>query len=263
MQLIHTTKLTANFSQISNSIIQSAMPPKPQKVLIYLLSKPKNWQLKLSDIKARLALSTYAVRQALRWLADAGYAAYERLKSGHTVWRVYDTPQPVTRVVEPRVENPRVEDQPDLTILDKQITLEQQPVVVPPSVFVEAVEPQEPVNKTIPYIEGLKHSQQNAANKLLSGLDQTAVTAILLVYSQAMKSGRVGNPIGYLTQLVRASKENCLTVPATSAPPERLEERVAKAKAEQKKACEGLKIDNNKWLDTLVRQYGKKIMQSI
>jgi hypothetical protein len=62
-------------------------------VLFYLLAKPKDWRVKVADIRNNLALTTHTIRKSLEWLQQAGYAGYVRLKTGHTIWKIFDKPQ--------------------------------------------------------------------------------------------------------------------------------------------------------------------------
>ena len=89
---IYRTALTSNFTQISNDLINSTIPLEPKAILLYLLSKPINWQPKAHDLQKQLGLTAYKVRKGLRWLCSAGFAAYIRLKSGHTIWQIFSKP---------------------------------------------------------------------------------------------------------------------------------------------------------------------------
>src|SRR5664279_4066635 len=93
MQTIIKTAPTSNFTIYANDLINSSIPPTPKAILLYLLSKPVTWQLKTHDLRKQLGLTAYAVKKALRWLCSAGFAAYVRLRTGHTVWRIFDKPQ--------------------------------------------------------------------------------------------------------------------------------------------------------------------------
>jgi biotin operon repressor len=124
----HIFKTTpSNFTIIANDLINSSMPSVPFRVHTYLLSKPADWQPKIHDIRKQLGLSTYAVKKALKWLLKAGFAVYKRLKTGHTVWDIFDKPQtrPQAKITckpvfTPQVEIPQVAFQPDLTITETE-----------------------------------------------------------------------------------------------------------------------------------------------
>jgi hypothetical protein len=121
MQTIFKTAAASNFTIVANDLINSDMPPIPYRILSYLLSKPVTWQLKTHDLRKQLGLSAYAIKKGLRWLCSAGFAAYTRLKSGHTIWRIFDNPQAQPKaktayspVIPPQVEIPQVGNQPVL-----------------------------------------------------------------------------------------------------------------------------------------------------
>src|SRR5664279_4617573 len=93
MQTIIKTAPASNFTIYANDLISSDIPPTPKAILLYLLSKPVTWQLKSHDLRKQLGLTAYAIKKGLRWLCLAGFAAYTRLKTGHTIWRIFDKPQ--------------------------------------------------------------------------------------------------------------------------------------------------------------------------
>lgn len=137
---IYKSVLTSDFTQTSNGLINDeTMPAKAKLILMYLLSKPANWNLRVSDIKRRLNLGTHSIRQALKWLQQTCYIFYERLKTGHTIWKIFDKPQvsPETKaayspVISPQVEKPRVENQPVLVRIKEEINKE---TTTPPNSF--------------------------------------------------------------------------------------------------------------------------------
>ena len=78
MQTIYRTAPASNFAIFSNELVNTPMPFKAKEVLIYLLSKPKDWRVKVADIRSSLALTTHTIRRSLEWLQSAGYAGAER-----------------------------------------------------------------------------------------------------------------------------------------------------------------------------------------
>ena len=127
---IYRTTLTSNFTQISNDLLASPLPPVPSKVLNYLLSKPSNWQMQRTDLKKTLALTGYAIQKALKWLQLNGYAWFTRF-CGKTTWRFTDNPNsvstkpinqvtPTSPVIAESIEIQHVENQHVLTIIEKQ-----------------------------------------------------------------------------------------------------------------------------------------------
>ena len=124
---IFKTIPTTYFTQIDNKIICSTMPPVAYKIYSYLISKPVWWQPKVHDIRKQLGLSTYAVKKALKCLLQAGFAMYKRLKTGHTVWDIFDKPQTQPQakttckpVIPPQFEMPALASQPVLIITETE-----------------------------------------------------------------------------------------------------------------------------------------------
>src|SRR5450756_2137175 len=111
MQTIFRTTTASNFTIYANDLTSSDIPSVPKNILSYLLSKPVTWQLKTHDLRKQLGLSAYAVKKALRWLCSAGYAAWHRLHSGHTIWRIFDKSQvtPQAKAAYSPVFTPQVE----------------------------------------------------------------------------------------------------------------------------------------------------------
>jgi DNA-binding MarR family transcriptional regulator len=267
MQTIYATFHTSNFTVISNSLIDSAIPAKAQKVLLYLLSKPCDWKLRVTDIRHRLGLSTYSVRQALRWLMANGYAHFERLKSGFTNWFIYDTPKlkkAVSPDLIPCVEIPHVEFQSVLSNTEvlpnthyynsaQAIKQVQQDVVVSNAGAMEEPPP-------IPIPESLKGSQAKAAAKLLRNVTETQAALILMVFNAAQKAGKVANPVGYIHALVKAAQNGTLTAPesAQQAKPITAGERIAKEKQARKQAEISSKVENATFFEKMRQQYGDK-----
>ncbi len=267
MQTIYATSHTSNFTVISNSLINSAIPAKAQKVLLYLLSKPCDWKLRVTDLKHRLGLSTYSVRQALRWLMANGYAHFERLKSGFTNWFIYDTPklkQAVSPDLKPCVEIPRVENQsvlsntevlpnPDYYNSAPAIKQGEDNVVVSNAGAMEEPPP-------IPIPESLKGSQAKAATKLLSNVSPEQAALILMIFNTAQKAGKVANPVGYLHALVKASQNGTLTTPesAQQAKPLNVHERIAREKEARKQAEISSKVDNATFFEMMRERYGER-----
>ena len=120
MQTIYKSAPASNFTIYANDLINSDIPSTPKNILLYLLSKPVNWQLKTHDLRKQLGLTAYAIKKALRWLCSAGFAVYTRLKTGHTIWKVFDNPQAqhqktgYSPAITPQVEIPQVAFQPVL-----------------------------------------------------------------------------------------------------------------------------------------------------
>lgn len=138
MQTIIKTPISSNFSILNNDIINDdILSIKAKSVLIYLLSKPKDWQLRISDIKRKLHIGSHSARAALKNLMQAGYVFYKRLASGHTIWTIYDKPQTNLKTqpvdIQPQTDNPHSGFQPVIVNIDKTLNIEvQQPDTIDP-----------------------------------------------------------------------------------------------------------------------------------
>ena len=297
MQTIIRTTYTSNFSQISNALIESAIPAKPQKVLLYLLSKPTNWQIRFSDIKHRLGMSTYAVRQALKWLLDNGYAVFDRLKSGHTIWRIFDQAQaadtPQTRLVEPHVEIPRVENQHVLVtlresetlietttavgpvqvadaslpiespivvvvekdLIDQQATTKRQPIPTPTS---------EPTDTIVSDVLGIDPQHQAAAKRALSRLTEEQAQMVLVAFSLQCSKSNIGNRIAYLISLTKAAIDGTFSPvgAAGGAPAITLDERLRLERQRQHEAQRRGAMNSEQHAKWLADNFGTKTPDS-
>lgn len=263
MQTIYATTHTSNFTVISNTLINSAIPAKAQKVLLYLLSKPCDWKLRVTDLKHRLGLSTYSVRQALRWLMANGYAHFERLKTGFTHWFIYDTPklkQAVSPDLMPCVEIPRVGNQSVLSnteVLPNTDYYNSAPAIKRVEdnvvVFDAGAEDRPP----IPLPDSLKGSQAKAASKLLRNVTETQAALILMIFNSAQKAKRINNPVAYLHGLVKAAQGGTLTAPAQPQT-QTLDERIAKQREARKQAEIRSKVDNATFFEKMRKQYGER-----
>lgn len=266
-QTIYATTHTSNFTVISNTLIDSPLPPVAKAVLQHLISKPKNWRLNKQAIKKTLGLSSYAVQKAITILRNLGYLMFDRLKSGHGVWKVFDTPQ--TSMVKPSFEIPTLDNRPVLTNTDllpntqynntaPAIKQPEQSVVV----FDAGAETEPP---PIPLPDILKGSQAKAARKLLSNVTAEQLIAILTIFNIATKVKKVNNPVGYLHSLIKAAQNGTLTAPEGAQQAKQITagERIAKEQAARKQAQKRLKVDNDKWLEMISKQFGNRILGMI
>jgi hypothetical protein len=102
MPIIRTIP-SSDFTINANDLFKGPMPLGARSVLLYLLSKPANWQVRAHDIQRQLCQTAYTVRKALRWLCSAGYAYYIRQSTGKTVWSVFSKPQTPSPLFTPEV----------------------------------------------------------------------------------------------------------------------------------------------------------------
>jgi hypothetical protein len=231
---IYRTAPSSNFTIFSNDLITAAMPPVAKTVLLYLLSKPENWQAKSHDIKKQLGLSAYATKKALRWLCNAGYAAWVRLKSGHTIWHIFSSPKlpheggftqaetAYSPVIPPQFENSQVENQPVLVTNKQQKEIEKplpaalaQPIPAP----ITAVEVVVSDNELI-YPVQLTEPQRKAAKHIIKKVKQPELQQeVLFALAYAITSGTVKSAPAYLQGLVsRANSGTFEPVSSISAP---------------------------------------------
>jgi hypothetical protein len=248
---IYKAALTSNFTQIDNAIITSTMPPVAFKIYSYLISKPETWQPKAHDIKKQLGLSAYATKKALRWLCSAGYAAWVRLKTGHTIWHIFSNPKVVSStifanpnrnpelslaqpetvyspVIPPQFENSQVDNQPVLVIseteeINKPLPApepEPEPPLPLPTPIPPIPEPESVVvSSELIYPVQLNPVQKKAARAVIKKVSQPEIQQeVLFALAYAIASGTVKSPVAYLNGLVtRANNGTFEPVTATTA----------------------------------------------
>jgi DNA-binding MarR family transcriptional regulator len=260
-QTIYRNTHTSAFTALDNALLCSALDATAQKILTYLLSKPTSWRLRATDLKNTLGLTYYKIKKGLRILKALGYVTLQRLTTGHTVWRVFETPiQTETPAVIPSVDFRHVEIEPILTntnlIENTNKQLPDRPQTLPSnkqSVVVSIMDEK----PDIPLPDTLKGSQAKAASKLLRNVTETQAALILMVFNSAMQNKRVNNPIGYLHQLVKAAQEGTLTAPAMQQQ-QTLDERISKQR-EALKTAQNRKIDNVSFFEMMRKQYGDRV----
>jgi len=170
--------------------------------LIYLLSKPDTWRLKLHDIRKQLGLSAYAVKTGLRWLLTAGFAAYTRLKSGHTIWRVFDKPQTKTAhgpVIPPQVEIPQVAFRPVLVRTETEEKKKPLPTPSPIQGSAQHVV----VDSELIYPSQLTDPQKKAVKHIIKKVKEPELQQpVLFALAYAITNGTVKSAPAYLQGLV-------------------------------------------------------------
>jgi len=95
-QTIFRSSHHINYTVLGNELINQpkhGLSFRAVGLLTYLLSKPKDWLVKPEHLASLRMESLYIIRQILRELREQGYVILERLKTGCTLWFVYDTPQ--------------------------------------------------------------------------------------------------------------------------------------------------------------------------
>lgn len=107
MQTIYRTVHASNFTILSNAIANNeSLSGNATTALIYLISKPNDWEFNARDVKRRLNIGMNKVYKVMQELIRAGYATCRRIQSG-AIWNIYDTPQNVETSTPP-VESHRV-----------------------------------------------------------------------------------------------------------------------------------------------------------
>jgi hypothetical protein len=217
---IYRTALTSNFTQISNDLINSTIPLEPKAILLYLLSKPLDWQPKAHDIQKQLGLTAYKVRKGLRWLCASGYAAYIRLKSGHTIWQIFDKPNlqhpeetAVSPVLIPRVEFANTANKPVLINTETEII--NKPLPAPPMSVQESIV----VVDELIYPVQLNPGQKKAAKHIIKKVKAPELQQeVLFALAYAMTQNKVKSAPAYLQGLVtRANNGTFESVQAATA----------------------------------------------
>lgn len=223
MQTIIKTAPASNFTIYANDLISSDIPPTPKAILLYLLSKPVTWQLKTHDLRKQLGLTAYAIKKGLRWLCLAGFAAYVRLRTGHTIWRIFDKPQITPQekatyspVFTPQVEIPQVENQPVLVITETEEIKKPLPTaaLMPESVQHVVVDDNELI-----YPVQLNPDQKKAVKHIIKKVKPPELQQpVLFALAYAMAQGTVKSAPAYLQGLVkRANAGTFEPVGATTA----------------------------------------------
>ena len=253
---IYRTALTSNFTQIDNSIICSSIPLESKAILLYLLSKPVNWQPKAHDLQKQLGLTAYKVRKGLRWLCSAGYAAYIRLKSGHTIWQIFSKPnlqQPEENthspVLMPQVEIPQMAFQPVLIKTKTEEINKPLPAPVAQKSIVVVDELIYPVQ--------LNPSQKKACKSVIKKVKQPELQQpVLFALAYAMAHQKINSVPAYLQGLVKRANNG--TFEATQADSSISTNKPLIPIWQGHK--EAPKIDNKIYFDNLLKQYGAKVL---
>ncbi len=89
MAIIRGNKLTEKFTTIPNDLINDPrMSFKAKGVLLYILSKPEHWVVRVSDLKRAGNCGEVTIYSALTEIEEAGYLIREKTKDekGHWVY---------------------------------------------------------------------------------------------------------------------------------------------------------------------------------
>lgn len=119
MSIIRSPRPEINYTVIDNSLINNEnLDWRELGILIYLLSKPDNWQVSITHLANEKGTGISGVKTAIKSLKSLGYITTRRKSNGQVDWYVFDYPQVVFQLKEkpqvekPQVEKPHVEIQP-------------------------------------------------------------------------------------------------------------------------------------------------------
>ena len=195
------------------------MPAVAYKIYSYLIAKPENWQPKAHDIKKQLGLSAYATKKALRWLCSAGYAAWVRLKSGHTIWHIFSNPevvpstifaQPETAsspAITPQVEKPQEANQPVLEINKQQKEINKP---LPATAAVAITEGVVVSDNELVFPVQLNPVQKKAAKAVIKKVKPPELRQeVLFALAYAIAQGTVKSPVAYLNGVLWKNPQKC------------------------------------------------------
>ncbi len=265
-QTIYRSTHTSGFSVLPNAIpTNTSLSAHARLALIYLLGKPPTWKMRITDVKRAIGCGVNKAYRCLNELIKAGYARMIRGQS-RVDWFFYDTPQ--SSAESDRDGFHHVKNGDDLVKTDSVVITEKNnntaPAIKQPEqsvvVFDAGAETEPPPQIPLPDI--LKGSQAKAAHKLLSNVTAEQIITILAIFNTATKVKKINNPVGYLHSLVKAAQNGTLTAPESHTAAKQITagERIAKEQAARKQAQKRLKVDNDKWLEMMSKQFGSRIL---
>lgn len=262
-QTIYRSTHTSGFSVLPNAIpTNTSLSAHARLALIYLLGKPPAWKMRITDVKRAIGCGVNKAYRCLNELIKAGYARMIRGQS-RVDWFFYDTPQ--SSAESDRDGFHHVKNGDDLIKTDSVAITEKNNNAAPAIkqteqsvVVVNAGALEEPPPINLP--DSLKGSQERAARKLLGNVSHDQALMILMVFNAAIQAKKVNNPVGYLNSLVKAAQNGTLTTPEGAQQEKQITvgERIAKEQEARKQAQNRLKVDNNKWLEMMRKQFGNK-----
>lgn len=265
MQTIYRNTYTTDFTVIKNDILNSELSGLAKAALIYLLSKPPHWKLRASDIRRFLKVGVNKAYRILQELRAFGYIVMKRVQSA-VHWLVYDTPQSSPKTATSRAVIDRDGfhhdgNSDDLVKTETPVKIQKTTTPLPIQVNQDPLPIESPnvvvslKKEAIPHIES-KH--QTTAHQALRTLTKAEADAVVTALTLAMSKGTVSNPIGYLLQLVKASKAGTFsTVKATQAEPAiTLDERLAKERQRSEESVKRGQMSNEVYFKWLESTYG-------
>ena len=115
------TKRNTNFTTIPNALVNdSRLKWNDLGLLVYLLSKPESWAVRVDSLVKERGIGRDAVYATLKRLRDFGYARVVKYSNGSTEWTIYDEPNAEnTDLAETVTDKPNTEN-PDLEKPDQE-----------------------------------------------------------------------------------------------------------------------------------------------
>lgn len=112
---IKRAKHTVNYTVLTNDLINDGqLDWQDLGLLVYLLSKPENWTIRVSELVKKRRSGRSKIYSILGKLQALGYASFKKHSSGKVDWTIYDEPH----VEKPDVEKPDLEKQHVLVSTD-------------------------------------------------------------------------------------------------------------------------------------------------
>lgn len=103
------TRRTINFTTLPNELINDPrLRWADLGLLVYLLSKPDTWSVRVDVLVKERGIGRDAVYEIMKRLREAGYARLSRFADGSTEWTIYDNPntENTDKANNPHTENP-------------------------------------------------------------------------------------------------------------------------------------------------------------
>jgi hypothetical protein len=109
--MIIRTSRKNRFTVIPNDLLEDpSLDWKDLGLLVYLLSKPDNWEISVEHLKKQRKLGRDGIYKCLDAIIAAGYARREKKKDGSVDWYIFDDKENAKNnanpVIKPNPENP-------------------------------------------------------------------------------------------------------------------------------------------------------------
>lgn len=114
-RIFKSEKTNGNFTQVSNEIINNPnLTAQAKGIMIYLLSKPKDWKVNVKDIQNHMKNGRDAIYSILNELKKHGYIVWDKKatdeKGRFTESKIYVYETPLKQGETPYTENPYTEN---------------------------------------------------------------------------------------------------------------------------------------------------------